>query len=135
MSRHAGCVCPPEFTGEHCELLNNEGFDAAAHHRAPQATNSSDTFLYPFLIICTGALCVIVGASVLYRKLREYRNNPIHGNGNIALGGLPQPPHETSTFYKDHEYNDDEFVDPYNHESSGSSDEEEFKDVYLPEIA
>ena len=138
--RHAGCICPPEFTGEHCELLDYEGFDPAAHQRANNNTKQSGSIgAFSVVLVCAGSLCVVLGAAMLYRKRREYRRNSVFGNiqgDTLALSTLPQPPQPTqeqSKFYTEDAYTDDEFVDPYNREVSDSDDDGEFHDV-LPEI-
>ena len=144
--RHAGCACPPEFTGEHCELLDYENYDPAAHHRdpLPQSPNTEERLIISLVILLFVGVLASVGVR-LWRRLRQQRRirNPFnynHGglfdrNKCISVSGLPQPPHlEPSIFYKDDECADEHFIDPSNDDASGSSEDDDFHDA-LPAIS
>jgi hypothetical protein len=74
--RHTGCLCPSEFLGEHCELLNKDGIHHPKYHQ-PQNTQSSTTKqdemgTAAVLVICVGAMFVMI--SVLLLKMRSARS-------------------------------------------------------------
>lgn len=80
-------MCPPEFKGEHCELLN-QGYLAHPHVSHEKKAEENDKAEKPaiyIIIVCIGALSVM--GLVLIRKVR--RNHSL-------LNGLPQPPNQVA---------------------------------------
>lgn len=142
MRRHAGCICPPEFTGEHCELLDYHGFDPSSHHRAKNQKKSSNSTAVPVAFVSIGSLCVALGVFMLYRKRQYYFHRSSifdHHEESLAHSTQPPPPpplrYEPSPFYTEDPYTDDEFADSCIRDAPDSDDDYgEFHDI-LPEIS
>ena len=87
--RHAGCLCPPEFIGEHCELLNKDGIHHPKYHLTTVSQSASSTNGHKqnakgavaIAVICVGAMLVMIAGVLLKTKivrnpLRRHETTP-----------------------------------------------------------
>lgn len=106
-----GCRCPPEFSGEHCEIPDKEGYHAkktTTNRHSKKSRKGSDLgTVLSFSIVFAGGLAVF--ALLLVRHLRggRYGKNPIAG-----LPGLPPS-------YRDDKHDDSDDDEDNNHSDDG----------------
>jgi hypothetical protein len=74
--RDAGCTCPPEFYGPHCEFLHINGLEDIS----PSSNNRFS--LAGFLL--GGALILTSAVTVLVFRRRYYRANPMSCDDNVS---------------------------------------------------
>lgn len=71
-------MCPPEFIGEHCALLNKDGIHDPKYHQQSVTIGSTtgqeqkEMGKAAAIVICVGALFVMVAVALL--KMRSLRN-------------------------------------------------------------
>jgi len=85
-----GCRCPPEFSGEHCEIPDKAAYHAKAaaamSNRQSQPSPSGDVgTVLAFSVVFAGGLAVALAFLVRHLRGRRYSRNPITG----SLPGLP----------------------------------------------
>lgn len=123
--RHAGCICPPEFTGEHCEFLSKNFFIKANSQHQQTTTKGYGSKEGPDSAIAYSILSAfgvaVLAVIVIGRKRSQA--HPLHSS-------LPQPP-EGITFNQ--RIYDNVFSEPGDNARAFSS-EKEFHDT-LPTLS
>ncbi|CAB9510993.1 EGF [Seminavis robusta] len=125
--QHTGCVCPPEFIGEHCELLNVKGIYHPELHQQYHPIHNPDSYSknsshnnnsgskvdkgsIAVLLVCVGALTIL--GVILARKLRfrpfalRRRNPGVPPVSVVALNGYKDGPTSSQNLksYRDEGY-------------------------------
>lgn len=153
--QHAGCFCPPEFAGEHCEILDNEHYQSqqnqqsqhqntAAQESNPESDDSGG-FLVPVLMILVGILLMLGNAYICRLLSRRRRAQESDGIFQMQTTTHELSHHHTTScnhnqdpsVYRDveEEPNNDDDEASFFDEDNGD-DDEEFKDVpLLPDMA
>ena len=107
-NRHAGCACPPEFYGPHCEFLklndmeedHQEQFEPTVAEPdiliEPNHSGEEPKAVYPFAGFLVGITLVLIGFVAFIVVRQRYRNQaseePVEGRYSDDAG-LDQPKH------------------------------------------
>lgn len=108
--RHQGCVCPPEFDGPHCELLNVEGYKLmkanAAKQKFSEGSSSNgnnklgglslsnepgvkkeeESFLVMGIVLGIGLGVLVIMTANKLRRIRQHNTSVLANNNNRLLG-------------------------------------------------